>query len=114
MAQNIKYLFELPHSVARLFNIVKNLGSATTAVLSVVHIVYDFVRGSDNNKAVSVNHAISRQEVDRVVAFVDNFLFMYPQICRQDSFSSLNTRIVCMREDVRTCKASISFINCSI
>ncbi len=39
----LKDRFELPHSVARLFNVVKILGSAVTAVRSVVNIVYDFV-----------------------------------------------------------------------
>ena len=74
------------------FNVVNVFGGAITAVLSVVQIVYDFVRGSDNDKAVSVNHAISRQEIDRFVALVDNFLFMYPQVCSQDSSVVLSTR----------------------
>ncbi len=38
----LKDRFELPHSFARLFNVVKILGSAVTAVRSVVNIVYDF------------------------------------------------------------------------
>ncbi len=67
----LKDRFELPHSVARLFNVVKILGSAVTAVRSVVNIVYDFVVGGNvNDHAESVN-ATSREEVDRFVAFVD-------------------------------------------
>ncbi len=72
----LKDRFELPHSVARLFNVVKILGSAVTAVRSVVNIVYDFVVGGNvNDHAESVN-ATSREEVDRFVAFVDNLLFI--------------------------------------
>ncbi len=43
----LKDRFELPHFVARLFNVVKILGSAVTAVRSVVNIVYDFVVGGN-------------------------------------------------------------------
>ncbi len=86
----LKDRFESPHSVAHLFNVVKILGSAVTAVQSVVNIVYDFVVGGNvNDHAESVN-ATSREEVDRFVAFVDNLLFMYPEICGHDSFSSFS------------------------
>ncbi len=57
----LKDRFELPHSVACLFNVVKILGSAVTAVRSVVNIVYDFVVGGNVNDHAESVDATSRQ-----------------------------------------------------
>lgn len=80
---------ESPYSFARVLNVVNVLGGAVTSVRSVLRFVYEFAVGDGNDNDGSVK-AVCNEEVDHFATFVDNFLYMHPDMCERNSFKSFN------------------------